>query len=266
MSIQCPPQRESNREHFQTQRIHCCEFIPWSLLDVIRILARRSNGDQRLIIFGPEVEQMKKQAPITSEVAAVATDFASEANSINQMHRELELVGLQMFQIGERLARIREQLPHDTWDHWVDDHLNFTIRTAQRYLRAYKHRHLAGADPVLFLEQIQGKADTKNDTVKNDTGVAFDQNKSDTDEQPKPSRRSLHKYWAHAAADAKEAIEQLIDFQGQDNDWLGELTNQQRPSKLADCFLTITQLELETALGLITTAAAIDLPHTSTKN
>ena len=263
MHIQCPPCHENNREHFQTQRIRCCEFIPWSLLDVIRILARRSNGDQRLIIFGPEVEQMKKQAPITSEVAAVATDFASEANSINQMHRELELVGLQMFQIGERLARIREQLPHDTWDHWVDDHLNFTIRTAQRYLRAYKHRHLAGADPVLFLEQIQGKADTKNDTVKNDTSVAFNQNKSDTDKHPKPSRRSLHKYWAHAAADAKEAIEQLIDFQGQYDDWLGELPNEQRPSKLSDYLLTITQLELEGAPGLITTAAAIDLPHAS---
>jgi hypothetical protein len=54
---QYPPCRENNREHFQTQRIHRCEIIPWSLLAVIRILARCSNGDERLIIFGPEVEQ-----------------------------------------------------------------------------------------------------------------------------------------------------------------------------------------------------------------
>ena len=215
---------------------------------------------------------MTKQAPITAEVAAVSTDFASEANSINQMHRELLGLGMtmleRMFEIGERLLRIKEQLTHGSWERWVDDHLKFTIRTAQRYLRAYKHRRepLATADPVLFLEQIQGKAEPRNDVTRNDTRVAFGQNKSDTDRQPKPSRRSLHKYWAHAAADAKEAIEQLIDFQSQYDDWLGELPNEQRPSKLADCLLAITRLELESALTLITTAAAIDLPHTSTKN
>jgi hypothetical protein len=207
---------------------------------------------------------MKKQAPITAEFAAVSTDFASEANFIMQMRRELLGLGMtmleRMFEIGERLSRIKEQLPHGTWERWVNNHLKFTIRTAQRYLRAYKDRQepLATANPVLFLEQIEGKAEPRNDTR-----VAFGQNKSDTDKQPKPSRRTLHKYWAHAAADIKEAIEQLIDFQGQYDDWLGELPNEQRPSKLSDYLLTITQLELEGAPGLITTAAAIDLPHAS---
>jgi hypothetical protein len=210
---------------------------------------------------------MKKEAPITAEVAAVSTDFAFEANSINQMHRELLGLGMtmieRMFEIGERLSRIKEQLPYGTWERWVDDHLKFTIRSAQRYLRAYKPRRepLATADPVLFLEQIQGKAEPRNDNR-----VAFGQNKSDTDRHAKPSRRSLHKYWAHAAADAKQAIEQLIDYQGQYADWLGELANEQHLSKLADCLLTITQLELEAPLGLIATAAAIDLAHASTKN
>ena len=211
---------------------------------------------------------MKKQAPITAEVAGVSPDFASEANSINQMHRELELVGLQMlermFQIGERLARIKEQLTHGTWEHWVDDHLNFTIRTAQRYLRAYKHRHLAGADPVLFLEQIQGKADTKSDT-----SVVFDQNESDTDEQvskSKPSRRSLHKHWARVVADAREAIEQLIDLQRQCDDWLSELPDELQSSELADRLLEVTQLELDQPLRAIQAAASVELPHAHVKN
>jgi DUF3102 family protein len=177
---------------------------------------------------------MKNQAPTTAEGAAVSTDFASEANAIVRMHRKLLGLGMtmleRMFEIGERLSRVKEQLPHGRWERWVDDHLKFTIRTAQRCLRAYKHRQepLVTADPVLFLEQIQGKAEPRNDITRNGTRVAFGQNKSDTDKQPKPSRRSLDKYWAHAAADAKEAIEQLIDFQGQYDDRFAELANEQR--------------------------------------
>jgi hypothetical protein len=219
---------------------------------------------------------VKKQAPkkVATEVAAVSTDFASEANSINQMHRKLELVGLQtlerMFQIGERLVRIKEQLPHGRWEQWVDDHLKFTSRTARRYIRAFKHRHdaLAAVDPVLFLEEIQGKTEPKSYRTKRDTGVRFDGETSTDPEinkqlrKQKLDRQNLGKNWIRVAADAPEAIEQLIDLQNR-NEWLEklELALEQRCSKLTDRLLTI-----EAALGLITRATAVDLPHVSPKD
>jgi Protein of unknown function (DUF3102) len=203
----------------------------------------------------------------------VSTDFASEADSINQMHRELVGLGLtmldRMFQIGERLSRIKDQLPHGAWEQWVDDHLKFTTRTARRYIRAFKHRGdgLASTDPVLFLEEIQGKAESKSDTTKTDTSVRFDGDSSidsENDESArkrKVDRRNLRKHWIRAAADAQEAIEQLIDLQGQYSDWLSELPDELRGPELGDCLLTITQLDFDHSLGVIKAAASVDLPH-----
>lgn len=123
------------------------------------------------------------QAPVTvaAEVPLGSTNFASEADSINQMYGDLVGLGLsmleRMFQIGEQLSRIKNQLPHGSWEQWVDDHLKFTARAARRYIRAYKHRldPLALSDPVLFLEEIQGKAEPKSDTKsRSDTGVRSD--------------------------------------------------------------------------------------------
>jgi hypothetical protein len=208
------------------------------------------------------------------QVSVVPTDFASEADSINQMHRELVSLGLtmleRMFQIGERLSSIKEQLPHGAWEQWVDDHLQFTTRTARRYIRAFKHRHdtLATADPVLFLEQIQGNAEPKSDSKsKSDVDVRFDEALSSDSEIDQPElkikveRRNLHKHWSRAAVDAKEAIDQLIDLQSQYAAWLDELSSEQRSSDSGDRFLAIIHLDLTAALQLIEEAASTELPR-----
>jgi hypothetical protein len=49
--LQCPPRRENNREPSPTQRSNHREFFPVGLLAIIRILARRTNGDSSLITF-----------------------------------------------------------------------------------------------------------------------------------------------------------------------------------------------------------------------
>jgi hypothetical protein len=55
LSIQCSLRREDTRDHSKTQRPVCRrEYIPVGLLAVLRILARRNNGDERSITFGPE--------------------------------------------------------------------------------------------------------------------------------------------------------------------------------------------------------------------
>jgi hypothetical protein len=235
----------------------------------------RIEGEDETLEIGKMIIEPDAQTPATvaAEVNAISTDFASEADSINQMHRELLGLGLtmleRMFQIGERLFRIKEQLPHGTWEQWIDDHLQFTTRTARRYIRAFKHRHdaLAVADPVLFLEEIQGKAESKSDTTKTDTGVRFDEETLTGPENNKQARkqrldrRNLRKHWIRAAADAKEGIEQLISLQGQYDEWLGELPDEQRSSELGDCLLVVSQLELNDSLSAVEEAASVKLPH-----
>jgi Protein of unknown function (DUF3102) len=233
------------------------------------------------VALAPEVSELLTD--FTSEATCInqlhreleaSTDFASEAESINQMHRELLGLGLtmldRMFQIGERLSRIKDQLPHGAWEQWVDDHLQFTTRTARRYIRAFKHRGdgLALTDPVLFLEEIQGNAEPKSDTKsKSDVNVRFDGDSSidpendESAQKRKVDRRNLRKHWIRAAADAQEAIEQLIDLQRQYDDWFSELPDEQRVSELGDCLLTITQLDFDHSLGAIKAAASVDLPH-----
>jgi DUF3102 family protein len=172
-----------------------------------------------------------------------------------------------MFQIGERLSRIKDQLLHGTWEQWVDEHLQFTDRTARRYLRAYKHRHdaLASADPVLFLQEIQGNPEPKPKAEsKTDVNVRFDEEPSNCSkrlQQQNIQRRHLHKHWIRAAADAKEAIEQLIDLQNQYRNWLEELSGESQASELGDHLLVLTQFNLEGLLSIVQEAASLELPH-----
>lgn len=200
---------------------------------------------------------------------SVVTDFASEANVINEMHHELQSLGVtmlrRMFQIGEQLSRIKDQLPHGAWEQWADDHLLFTVRTARRYIRAFKHQHdaLVTADPVLFLEEIQGKAESESDTAKSDTSVRFTENESDTDQpsaKPKLTRTSLPKHWATASADAIEAIEQLVDLQSQYREWLDELPEESRTSELAARLLRIVDLNLDHLVTELAEILSINLP------
>jgi len=94
---------------------------------------------------------------------AVTRDpLETEATTINELHRELLMLGLgmveRMIAIGGRLERIKEHLPHGYWQDWMKTHLKFDIRTAQRYLRVYKRRNdpLLKEDPVQFLAEIHG--------------------------------------------------------------------------------------------------------------
>jgi hypothetical protein len=56
-TIQSPFRSESSRKPSRTQRpVHRREFLPVGVLALIRILTRRSNNEERPLIFGPEVK------------------------------------------------------------------------------------------------------------------------------------------------------------------------------------------------------------------
>jgi len=95
---------------------------------------------------------------------AGADPLAAEAATINSMHEELLRVGMTMIErmiaIGEKLAGIKGGLPHGSWQQWMQEHLTFSPRTAQRYLLVFKHRDdpRLQEDPVDFLEEVRGRA------------------------------------------------------------------------------------------------------------
>ncbi len=47
--------------------------------------------------------------------------------------------------IGERLNRAKSSFPHGTWVAWIDDNFEFSVRTAQDYMRLAEHRKLIDA-------------------------------------------------------------------------------------------------------------------------
>lgn len=55
--LECPPHSKGKSKRLQPQRPPG-QYLPVGLLAVIRILARRTGGNKRLIVFGP---QPKKQ-------------------------------------------------------------------------------------------------------------------------------------------------------------------------------------------------------------
>jgi len=55
--------------------------------------------------------------------------------------------------VGERLAALRKKAKHGTWEKWVEDNLEFTVRTAYNYIRIHKHRSKIKSESVSDLKE-----------------------------------------------------------------------------------------------------------------
>jgi hypothetical protein len=79
-------------------------------------------------------------------VTAEAVLVPSEHDEANRLHRELvghSRTTLQTaFRLGELLAKKKASVKSRTWVNWVEDKLEFDIRSAQNYLRLYKNQAL----------------------------------------------------------------------------------------------------------------------------
>jgi hypothetical protein len=88
-----------------------------------------------------KISDIKLNPPVSIPLEVVSDN---EAELINSMHHELQVMGLnmlgRMIAIGEKLAAKKTQLGHGKWEPWVTANLKFTSRTARRYMDAYKHR------------------------------------------------------------------------------------------------------------------------------
>lgn len=118
-----------------------------------------------------------------------------EIDELNERHRRIHRaaaeVAAEVVALGEKLTSIKQRLPHGKWGQWVERNLDFTIRTATRYMKAYEKRiALLSVDPEDFMANIWGnepkeipdKSDVTSDDMSTSDSTEQDDDEEDTNE------------------------------------------------------------------------------------
>jgi hypothetical protein len=75
---------------------------------------------------------------MTNEVMVTVSE------EINKLHENILLSAKStldlVVMIGEKLVEVKEELPHGTFQTWVNRNCNFTVRTAQNYMKVFLRR------------------------------------------------------------------------------------------------------------------------------
>lgn len=78
----------------------------------------------------------------------IALDAAARVNALHERAcSSLKDAVQYAIQIGDMLSQQKEELPHGSFLKWVEDNLAFSARTAQNYIKIFKHKE--------ELEQLQ---------------------------------------------------------------------------------------------------------------
>jgi Protein of unknown function (DUF3102) len=83
------------------------------------------------------------------------------AEQLNLWHGQLCQLGDDALdlslRIGKRLSEIKAELKHGEWGQWVEQNLDFGIRTASNYMRVYKNQGYLLAEGVGSLDEAYRK-------------------------------------------------------------------------------------------------------------
>jgi hypothetical protein len=82
------------------------------------------------------VVENAEQNTTLSQIEADIHQLYGEEVAANRIGLEKALL------IGEKLTQLKDSMPHGEWGKWVDIHLPFDQRTAQKYMFLHKYRHL----------------------------------------------------------------------------------------------------------------------------
>jgi hypothetical protein len=103
--------------------------------------------DEGVIVDSPIVE--------ASPVLPPQNDGDEVATEINSLHASLSaMVGQTLdyaLKIGKMLTQKKFAVPHGQFEIWVQNNLNFTLRTAQNYMRVYNKRRMLNTKQVSSL-------------------------------------------------------------------------------------------------------------------
>ena len=67
--------------------------------------------------------------------------------------------------------------------------------------------------------------------------------------------------WLAAAEEAKRALQELVDIQGEYQEWRDNIPENMESSPTAEKLDEVTELDLETALSTVEDAEGLDLPR-----
>jgi hypothetical protein len=87
----------------------------------------------------------------------IANSKAAEINRLHQSFCEGLRTTLQIaIQIGELLIAQKRKCGHGNWIPWIDENLEFTVNTAQEYMRCFYNRQLLnnGSNHYLTITQL----------------------------------------------------------------------------------------------------------------
>ena len=93
----------------------------------------------------------------------ISQDEIDRVNAIHErMVRNVGKIAKDAVLAGKILTGIKARLAHGRWNSWVQANLHFTVRTAVRYMNAYKNREsLLEVGPEVFLRTLWGNEPKK---------------------------------------------------------------------------------------------------------
>ena len=98
---------------------------------------------------------------MTTQKGHVMNDLVQQrTDEIIRLHGEIvdsaRMTVEKAIRAGKLLAEQKAALPHGSFADWTKDNLPFTMRTAQRYMKAYQNRALLKNDNVSHLNEAHG--------------------------------------------------------------------------------------------------------------
>lgn len=120
--------------------------------------------------------------------------------------------------IGELLTEHKARLEHGQFTDWAKQHLPFTLRTAQNYMRVYRERETIKNEKVAFLGAAYDlTALRKNGHAPEQNGKPSVQQRTrkSPDRPREPADDPPETYTLKATKDDKEKLDRLISYLGE---------------------------------------------------
>ena len=92
------------------------------------------------------VEQNAIEVESTVQDIRTAENIAIEINTIKKQTQKVMLSA--SIEIGRRLAEAKSLVPHGTWGDWLEQHVNYSERTAQNLIKIYDQYSDKGMDAL----------------------------------------------------------------------------------------------------------------------
>lgn len=153
-----------------------------------------------------------------------------QPGSIEQLTAEIRILkhqtAINIIEIGSRLIKAKELVPHGEWGRWLEEQVDFTDRSAQRFMRAAREfsntTAMSGLSPTKVFALLDVSIEERERFIQEPqqlpTGETKTVNEMTTRELQEAikARKVAEKAAKEAEARAKEAEHKLLEAQNQE--------------------------------------------------